>query len=103
MPLSTCRSGGAPPKPVALWQMRQFRPGRCEAGWAGAVGAARTGAMGAHYAASKAGIIAMTKSFATSLGPSGATANAIAPGPTKTDDPVRWAPATVEALQKQIQ
>ena len=65
-------------------------------------GAAKTGAQGAHYAASKAGVIAMTKSFATSLGPSGATANAIAPGPTRTDDPVRWAPSVVESLVKMI-
>jgi 3-oxoacyl-[acyl-carrier protein] reductase len=65
-------------------------------------GAAKTGAQGAHYAASKAGVIAMTKSFATSLGPSGATANAIAPGPTRTDDPVRWAPDIVESLTKMI-
>ncbi|MFC2030626.1 SDR family NAD(P)-dependent oxidoreductase [Chloroflexota bacterium] len=63
-------------------------------------GAAKTGALGAHYAASKAGVIAMTKAFATELAVSGATANVIAPGPVRTDDPIRWAPDVVEPLLK---
>lgn len=38
-------------------------------------------ASGAHYASSKAAIIALTKIFARELGPSNVTVNAIAPGP----------------------
>src|SRR5699024_1985605 len=37
-----------------------------------------------HYAASKAGIIAFTKSIAIELGKYGITANCIAPGPVNT-------------------
>jgi NAD(P)-dependent dehydrogenase (short-subunit alcohol dehydrogenase family) len=38
----------------------------------------------AHYVASKAGVIGLTRSIATEFGQSGITANAIAPGLTKT-------------------
>ncbi len=41
-------------------------------------------ATGAHYAASKGGIITLTKVFARDLAGSGVTANAIAPGPLDT-------------------
>jgi len=41
-------------------------------------------AVGAHYSASKAGVICLTKSFARALGPYGITVNALAPGPVET-------------------
>ncbi len=37
------------------------------------------------YAASKGGLIALTRSLAKEVGPSGVTVNALAPGPVKTD------------------
>ena len=42
-------------------------------------------AAGAHYSASKAGVICLTKSFARALAPYGVTVNALAPGPVETD------------------
>jgi NAD(P)-dependent dehydrogenase (short-subunit alcohol dehydrogenase family) len=41
-------------------------------------------AVGAHYAASKAGIICLTKSLAGYGAPHGVTANSVCPGPTET-------------------
>ncbi|MFE2674149.1 3-oxoacyl-ACP reductase family protein [Streptomyces hygroscopicus] len=42
---------------------------------------------GAHYAASKAGLIALSKSLARSLAPHGITVNTVAPGTTETAQP----------------
>src|SRR5580693_4476163 len=48
--------------------------------------AAQTGGIiGLHYAASKAGILGLTRSYAAQLGKEGVTANAIAPGLIDTD------------------
>ncbi len=49
--------------------------------------AARRGSdrVGAHYAAAKGGIVAMTKTLALELGPFGITVNAIAPGFVRTE------------------
>jgi 3-oxoacyl-[acyl-carrier protein] reductase len=44
-------------------------------------------AMGAHYCASKAGLVAITKSMAKALAPSGIRVNAVAPGMTDTAQP----------------
>jgi 3-oxoacyl-[acyl-carrier protein] reductase len=53
-------------------------------------------AVGAHYSASKAGVICLTKSFARALGPYGITVNALAPGPVETAMIDDW-PAEVRA------
>jgi NAD(P)-dependent dehydrogenase (short-subunit alcohol dehydrogenase family) len=43
---------------------------------------------GAHYASSKAGLIALTKSFALALGPSGIRVNCVMPGLAETAQPL---------------
>lgn len=55
-------------------------------------------ARAAHYAASKAGVIAFTKSLAVELAPYDITVNAICPG--ATDTPMSRAGATPEEFQK---
>jgi 3-oxoacyl-[acyl-carrier protein] reductase len=54
--------------------------------------------VGAHYAASKAGLIALTKSLARLLAPDGVTVNCIAPATTETDLTGSWP----EALRAQV-
>jgi 3-oxoacyl-[acyl-carrier protein] reductase len=54
--------------------------------------------VGAHYAASKAGLIALTKSLARLLAPDGVTVNCIAPATTETDMTDSWS----EALRTQV-
>jgi NAD(P)-dependent dehydrogenase (short-subunit alcohol dehydrogenase family) len=69
---------------------RGFGRGMCERGWGRIINissvGARTGAISqaSAYAASKAGLIAMSKNFARNYGPSGVTVNAIAPGAITT-------------------
>ncbi len=48
-------------------------------------GSAKSGGVGAHYAASKAGMNTLTKSLAFEGGPYGIRANAISPGPIETE------------------
>lgn len=47
-------------------------------------------AVGVHYAASKAGLLGLTKSFARLLAPHGITVNAIAPATLETDMTAQW-------------
>jgi 3-oxoacyl-[acyl-carrier protein] reductase len=55
-----------------------------------------------NYAASKAGVIGMTRSFAKELGSRGVTCNAVAPGFIQTDMTDVLPEETKEALAKQI-
>ena len=52
--------------------------------------------VGAHYAASKAGVMCLTKSFAKALAPYGVRVNAISPGPIETAMTADW-PAEMRA------
>ena len=52
-------------------------------------------AVGVHYAASKAGMLGLTKSFARYLAPYGVTVNAIAPGTASTGLTAAW-PQTIQ-------
>ena len=56
----------------------------------------------ANYAASKAGLIGLTKSLARELAPRGVTVNAIAPGFVETDMTAVLAEGVVESYEKQI-
>jgi 3-oxoacyl-[acyl-carrier protein] reductase len=59
-------------------------------------------AVGAHYSASKAGIICLTKSFAKTLAPFGTRVNAIAPCPIRTAMIDDWPDDVKETFRKQI-
>jgi NAD(P)-dependent dehydrogenase (short-subunit alcohol dehydrogenase family) len=69
---------------------RGFGAGMCDRGWGRIINissvGARTGAMAqaAAYAASKAGLIALSKNFARNYGPFGVNVNAIAPAAIET-------------------
>lgn len=71
-------------------------PGLQTAGWGRVVNIASLAgqmggiAVGVHYAASKAGLLGLTKSFARLLAPHGVTVNAIAPGTLETELTARW-------------
>jgi 3-oxoacyl-[acyl-carrier protein] reductase len=58
-------------------------------------------AAGAHYSASKAGVICLTKVFAKLLAPAGVTVNAIAPGPVDTDMVKDFSPESWKILKEQ--
>lgn len=57
---------------------------------------------GAHYCASKAGQLALTKSFARALAEDGITVNAIAPAAVKTPEMDTIAPDKLEKMQQSI-
>ena len=56
--------------------------------------------MGIHYAASKAALIAMTKTLATEWGEFGIRVNAIIPGVSETRQPLEAAGVTLESLRE---
>ena len=58
--------------------------------------------VGAHYAASKAGLIGLTKSLARLLAADSVTVNCLAPGTTATDLTANWSEATKTRVRAQI-
>ncbi len=71
-------------------------PGLRAAGWGRVINIASLAgqmggiAVGVHYAASKGGLLAMTRSFARLLAPYGVTVNAVAPATLDTDLTAAW-------------
>jgi 3-oxoacyl-[acyl-carrier protein] reductase len=59
-------------------------------------------AVGVHYAASKGGLLAMTKTFARILAPYGVTVNAIAPATVDTDLVAGWPEQTRREVQANL-
>jgi 3-oxoacyl-[acyl-carrier protein] reductase len=59
-------------------------------------------AIGAHYAASKAGLIGMSKSLARALAADGVTVNCVAPGTIETDLTASWSEATRATVKAAI-
>jgi 3-oxoacyl-[acyl-carrier protein] reductase len=57
---------------------------------------------GAHYAASKAGVIALTKSLALAAAPHKVNVNAVCPGPTTTEMTDAWGTETNRAFAQMI-
>ncbi len=58
--------------------------------------------VGVHYAASKAGLIGLTKSLARLLASVGATANCVAPATTATDMTAAWGEELQDRVRSQI-
>ncbi len=58
--------------------------------------------IGVHYAASKAGLIGLTKSLARLLAADSVTVNCLAPGTTATDLTANWSEATKAQVKAQI-
>ncbi len=85
----------------AFRRMKEAGRGRIVsvASMAGKIGGA---AAGAHYSASKAGIICLTKSLALQAAAYGITANAVAPGPIDTALTREWGDETNQAFAAKI-
>jgi 3-oxoacyl-[acyl-carrier protein] reductase len=58
--------------------------------------------IGAHYAASKAGLIGLSKSLAQLLAADGVTVNCVAPGTTETDLTDSWSEAVQDTVRGKI-
>jgi 3-oxoacyl-[acyl-carrier protein] reductase len=85
----------------ALRRMNERRSGKIVSI---ASAAAKLGGLtaGAHYAASKAGVIALTKSLALAAAPYHVNVNAVCPGPTTTDMTDAWGAETNRAFAEKI-
>jgi 3-oxoacyl-[acyl-carrier protein] reductase len=59
-------------------------------------------AIGAHYAASKAGLIGLSKSLARLLAADGVTVNCVAPATTETDLSASWSESVQAGIRAQI-
>jgi len=76
---------------AALVLCQEFLPGMRRQGWgrvinmASLAGRTRSISAGASYMASKAGLIGLTRAIAAEMGPSGITANSVAPGRIVTE------------------
>ena len=66
--------------------------------------AGKTGSVvaGVHYAASKAAVISLTKSFARRLAPKGIRVNAVSPGPVRTQAVEAISPAEADRLRANV-
>lgn len=74
----------------AAMPLMKLQPGGSILNMASLAGKVGGVAVGAHYSASKAGIICLTKSFAKALAPYKISVNALAPGPVETDMIQDW-------------
>lgn len=86
---------------AAMKMMMEARSG-CIVSIASLAGKVGGIAAGAHYAASKAGVICLTMSMARLGAPYGIRVNAVAPGPIATDMTAVWPEATQAAMTKSI-
>jgi len=86
---------------IAGRHMRERRAGRI-VNLASLAGQQASALTGAHYAASKAGILALTRSFAQELAPFGVTVNAVAPSAISGPAVDAVPPDRLEALTRSI-
>ncbi len=87
---------------------REALPALRAAGWGRVINIASLAgqmggiAVGVHYAASKAGLLGLTKAFARLLAPYGVTVNGIAPGTLETGLTAGWPEQVRQGLQAKI-
>jgi 3-oxoacyl-[acyl-carrier protein] reductase len=85
----------------ALKSMSAARSGKI-VNLASAAGKTGGAAVGAHYAASKAGVICLTKTLAVYAAPFGINVNCVSPGPTATPMTDAWGNATNVSMASKI-